>query len=108
MEGKILSEEDDLTSDYGSEKSEFSDIVESSDGDDRVGASDVDDNHSREAGFSEADDSDTYHGEDRLGESDYSSEVVEESDSSEDECFKKRSTRGGRPTSQGVRVDPIL
>ncbi|KAL6517766.1 Ribosome biogenesis protein 1 [Orobanche minor] len=99
MEGKILSEEDDLTSDSVSEKSEFSedeDIVESSDGDDRVGASDDDDNHSREAGFSEADDSDTYHGEDRLGESDDSSEVVEESDSSEDEVAP-RNTIGNVP-----------
>ncbi|KAK6157005.1 hypothetical protein DH2020_011253 [Rehmannia glutinosa] len=94
-----LSEDGGSVSESGSEQSKLSedeDVVQSSDGDNPTAASDEDNDHSSGDGVSEADDGDNYHGENSHGESDDSREVVEESDSSEDEVAP-RNTIGNVP-----------
>ncbi|KAL0365018.1 UNVERIFIED_CONTAM: Ribosome biogenesis protein BOP1 [Sesamum angustifolium] len=72
------------------------DVVRSSDGDDPTGARDGDTDHLSGYSLGEGDDNDDYHGEDSHGGSDDSREVVEESDSSEDEVAP-RNTIGNVP-----------
>ncbi|KAK6157020.1 hypothetical protein DH2020_011268 [Rehmannia glutinosa] len=94
-----LSEDGGSVSESGSDQSKLSedeDVVQSSDGDNPTGACDEDNDHSSGDGVIEADDGDNYHGEDSHGESDDSREVVEESDSSEDEVAP-RNTVGNVP-----------
>ncbi|KAL0422252.1 UNVERIFIED_CONTAM: Ribosome biogenesis protein BOP1 [Sesamum latifolium] len=94
-----LSEDNGSISESGSEQSKLSedeDVVRSSDGDNPSGASDDDIDHSSGVSLREGGDNDNYHGEDTHGGSDDSREVVEESDSSEDEVAP-RNTIGNVP-----------
>ncbi|KAK4438349.1 Ribosome biogenesis protein BOP1 [Sesamum alatum] len=94
-----LSEDNGSISESGSEQSKLSedeDVVRSSDGDNPTGASDDDTDHSSGDSLREGDDNDNYHGEDSHGGSEDSREVVEESDSSEDEVAP-RNTIGNVP-----------
>ncbi|KAL0335259.1 UNVERIFIED_CONTAM: Ribosome biogenesis protein BOP1 [Sesamum radiatum] len=94
-----LSEDNGSLSESGSEQSKLSedeDVVRSSDGDDPTGARDGDTDHLSGYSLGEGDDNDDYHGEDSHGGSDDSREVVEESDSSEDEVGP-RNTIGNVP-----------
>ncbi|KAK4401985.1 Ribosome biogenesis protein BOP1 [Sesamum angolense] len=87
------SEDSPFVSDSGEDDDED---VRSSDGDDPTGARDDDTDHLSGYSLGEGDDNDDYHGEDSHGGSDDSREVVEESDSSEDEVAP-RNTIGNVP-----------
>lgn len=94
-----LSEDNGSISESGSEQSKLSedeDVVRAGDGGNPTGASDDDTDHSSGDSLGEGDDNDDYHGEDSHGGSDDSREVVEESDSSEDEVAP-RNTIGNVP-----------
>ncbi|KAG8367480.1 hypothetical protein BUALT_Bualt16G0076400 [Buddleja alternifolia] len=94
-----LSEDGSSISESGSEQSKLSndeDVDQASESDNPSSGSDDDDDHQSGDSVRDRDDNDNYHGEDKHGESDDSREVVEESDSSEDEVAP-RNTIGDVP-----------